>query len=774
MPTVPNLETPAVQAEALPGRANPRIDTDAPAGGTQLAQGLDAVANAGVGAEMKRQSEQEAESSRLKAQWDNLRVIDADTQLEAAKEAMLHGKRNADGTQTGGAYSFHGLDAMNMPARILPQYDQAALDISSKLSPDQQQLFYRSVANGKVELNKGLSQYEFQESNRLAGEIYKNGTLQTISSASVGWRDPDAIQKARANLAGLVTMQGDRDGWSPELREQEFATALAQMHFSVVDRMIADGKPGAALQYFKKIRDTSELTGEQAKSLGSQIDSAIQQHTAQNQTAVSSQLRDVSAAAMNGLAIAPASMPSKAAVLAAFPQDGERRWQSMQSDIALGATLKGMSGMSTKDIGDLVNSAKPTQVEGAADQLERYSTIARAAQSIVQQRAADPRQYVIDNKLGSEPLNFSDMGKLTKELTARAASTQADSQRLGGYVPILSKPEAQQFSQRLSSMKPSDQLKTLASLSTNMGDDRATQTVMKQIMPGNPVAAIVGSQVNQTKPNLTPVWTDPHFLPKPEDLQRTLYGNSLLHPVGDEKTGLKKPIEIPGDGTQLNPGMRSRFDTAVGDLFRNRPELGEAIYQSVRAQYAGLSAEAGDIKGDYVQTRMNTAIKNVLGYDANSPQQFNGKVVVAPPGMDPDRFESAVTQSVDVLAKSYGMDPKVLKGYQIEEIGGLGSGRYKLTQGNAELVKPDGSGLFVIDLRNQYLPDRAKPMPQDVKNQAVAPAAPEVADSVGGRAAPARETTPAKVVKAPPVTGLGKGRGGTGRTHPSQADPETD
>jgi hypothetical protein len=52
MPTVPYLESPQVQQEPLPGRANPRVDTDVTPTdfGSGLAQGLEQAGAAGAAA----------------------------------------------------------------------------------------------------------------------------------------------------------------------------------------------------------------------------------------------------------------------------------------------------------------------------------------------------------------------------------------------------------------------------------------------------------------------------------------------------------------------------------------------------------------------------------------------------------------------------------------------------------------------------------------------------------------------------------------------------
>lgn len=240
MPTVPNLEAPQVQQEPLPGRAFPRVDDNvSPASfGAPLAQGLEAVGQAATD-----------EETKLRRQNDQLRVIDANTQLEAAKTQMLYGQVQPDGTRSGGAYSLHGLNAINMPATILPHYDEAAGKISATLTPDQQRLFQGHVLLGKGELNTSLSRYEFEESNRLSNTVYDNAVKQTVTNAALGWRDPDAVTKARLDLRGLVQMQGDREGWDPGTRSQVLLAALGDMHKGVVESMVDQGNLSGARTY---------------------------------------------------------------------------------------------------------------------------------------------------------------------------------------------------------------------------------------------------------------------------------------------------------------------------------------------------------------------------------------------------------------------------------------------------------------------------------------------------------------------------------------------
>jgi hypothetical protein len=765
MAQVPYDAVPSVGAEGLPGRPYPHVDTDVNSQnfGSGLAAGIEDVGAAGASAEAK-----------IKEQNDHLRVIDANTQLEAAQNSMLYGTQQSDGTRSGGAFSLHGAAALNMPANLMPQYEKAAAQINSTLTPDQQNLFAGHIANGRQQLNLQLNRYEYEESNRLAKETFSNSVAQSVENASVGWRDPMAIGKSRLDIKAAMDIQADREGWSADQRNVETNKALAEMHFNVVDRMLSDGQPNAALGYFKSVRDTSELTGLQAHQLGATIDAALREHQADNQNAVATKIRDVQTAAVNGLNIPPSSMPSRAEVVAAFPQDGGARYEAMQKDIRLGADMKNLAGQTPAEIAAHVESYRPTDVAGAADQYNRYGEMGQAAQRTLAARAQDPRQYQIDNKLGSQPLNFGDMGALTSELKSRLASMPADSARLGGYVPPLSRSESAQLSQSLTSMAPDKRFAALKGLSQGLSDDRGFQEVMRQVLPGSPVTAIVGTQVGNTNPRVPPVWMDHRFLPDEKDAIRILAGEQLLNPQGGEKGGESKGAKgFPLPPDQGAAGLRGQFSDKTGDLFRGRPQLADDYFAAFKGAYALLLSEKGDYSGNGDTRLRDQAYKMVVG----NTTSIGGKSVAIPPGMDPSRFESIVKAAIAVHAPAVGANPGFehrIDGYSLLEQGEVGSGRYKLANGNGTITNPNGQGDFVIDLKNQYLASRgARPAPEDqarMDREAHAatpnPEPVRPADSIGGAPKVQRENLGVHVEKPPATPDEHAGKGG--KAHPSQ------
>lgn len=764
MPTVPVLEAPQVSQEPIPGRAFPRLQESVPeaAFGTPIAQGLEQVGEAGA-----------QEEAKQKTIHDQLRVIDANTQLEAGRNAILYGSPdpNNGGQMTGGAFSYHGMDAMNLPAKMVPQYQKLAQNIASTLTPDQQRLFQPHIDSGENELNLQLNRYEYEESNRLANEIYKNGASQAVESASVGWRDPVAIGKSRADIKGLVEMQGNREGWDQGTKDAQARTLLAQMHFSVVDRMLADGNPQAALRYFvgtkdqPGIRDSDELTGEQAHQLGAAIDSAVRQQGAEAQSRVAAQVRDVRAAAINGQLVPPSAMPTDGALRAAFPDSWQQVRDGITRDIAMGADMKALATMNPAQLAERVKSYQPQGVEGAAEGYERFNMISAAAQRVMADRAKDPRQFAIDNNMGSAPLDFGNMQSLGSELRSRLASTPDLSSKMGGYVPPLTRGEAQQLSQTLNTQAPADRLRTLKALDDAIQDDHGFQSVMRQTLPGSPVTAIVGAQLSHTQPHEAPVWFDHQFSAVPADQVAILTGEQLLNPREEGEKG-RKPFPMPADGGM--GGLREQFAQKTGDIFRARPELGEAYFNTFKSAYAGLLAQKGDLSGNGSTKLRDQALKMALG----NTVEFHGSEVAVPQGMDPSRFEGLLDKAVATRAQQYGAKPGFedkIRGYQLREIGGLGSGQYELVNGNAPLMRPDGKGLFLVDIRSEYLPSRgAQGSPQD-QSRVPAPVS-SSAEIPGSQSGFQRPTQPAEHALTAPAIATGHGR--RGKEHPSQAGVE--
>jgi hypothetical protein len=289
---------------------------------------------------------------------------------------------------------------------------------------------------------------------------------------------------------------------------------------------------------------------------------------------------------------------------------------------------------------------------------------------------------------------------------------------------VLLPQEATQLSAQLDSAAPSQRAQMLVSLRGAMNDDQAYQNSMHQIAPHSPVTAIAGSMVGNSAPASTPMWFDQKYAATIKDASLMLSGDSLLNPnkatTGQQEKGeLKSTVPMPPDGTNNNPGLRDQFMREAHDLFRDRPQLGEAYFAAFKAADAGLRAGAGDLKGDPNHTIEKQALKIALG----NTLDFNGAQVKVPDGMDPTKFKGYVNKAIAAVVKASGGGDDWadrIQGYRLREGdisagdsgGSVGSGRYTIMDGPIPMTRPDGKGPLTIDLRKQFAPSSAADQPR--------------------------------------------------------------
>lgn len=321
-----------------------------------------------------------------------------------------------------------------------------------------------------------------------------------------------------------------------------------------------------------------------------------------------------------------------------------------------------------------------------------------------------------------EPLNLQQLGTpqgaqaVGAQLSDRMTTLTAMRKQYGSAVPLqpLLPQEAADLSAQLTNATPQDRTQLLVSLHGAFGDDAGYQAAMRQIAPHSPVTAIAGQMLGSTAPAQTPVWYHQNFAASTQDVQTILQGESLLNPVaagkgaaqGEEagKGVMKGGMPMPPDVGQ--GGLRATFGRAAGDMFRNRPQLADAYYSVFKDAYAGLLAQNGNMKGLGDPGLERQALQMALGHTVD----FNGHTIAVPRGMDPGDFEGYVKTAVGQAmteAKAPADWADRIRGYGLQEVGGVGSGRYELVNGNSPLVSPDGKGPLVLDMRNAFLPGSA-------------------------------------------------------------------
>jgi len=357
--------------------------------------------------------------------------------------------------------------------------------------------------------------------------------------------------------------------------------------------------------------------------------------------------------------------------------------------------MKDVGQMNPAQLADLAKQYEAKGGVGAQDALMRHNEILQAVQQSIVERQNDPRGYAVQNGIDSKPIDFSQPQAVLGELSSRAANAARTADHVGVPTPLLSRDETKQLATLLDKTTPSQKAAWLGALAGKL-DSRAYQSLMGQVLPDNPVSAIVGSQIGAVSAKQQPVWFDNHFAGDVTGPEKILAGEKLLNSKEE-----KVKFPMPSDHNNNGSGTRDYFSREVGTLFSDRPQLGEATYAAFRSAYAGLLAEKGDMTGNGDRSLMKKALTMAVG----TVQNFKGKPISIPQGMDPGRFNGLVKNAVGAALADSGAPADAaerIDGYQLRELGGVGSGRYQVVQGNAPLVRPDKKGFLTIDLRQQY------------------------------------------------------------------------
>lgn len=413
-----------------------------------------------------------------------------------------------------------------------------------------------------------------------------------------------------------------------------------------------------------------------------------------------SHITSLDAAFHAGLPVDPAYRLTAEQIDAVMPGQGKTIHDSLMRSERVGNTVKNINQMDPEQL--LKVKQQYTVTSGGVDtddKLMIQNEVFDAVNRSIAARNADPAKFAVDNGLGYKPINFDDQNALLQELGNRAANQSSISAKIGKTTPILSAPEAKQFNAMLLAQTPDKRAQLLGSVNISLKNSDAYQSLMRQVMPQSPVTAIVGSRIGLNNPAQPPTWFDHTQLPPQETAQMILHGEELLTGKSEEKGGYKKTLPMPEDGGAL--GMRYRFNDEVGDMFRSRPDTADATFAAYKAAYAAIAAEKGDVSGQFNRSISKQAIAMAVGNQVS----WQGHNVAIPDGMKPDSFKSYVNAAVEATVKAAGGPSDWqdrIKGYELREIGAVGSGRYQLVNGNAPLIRPDGKGTFVIDLRQQY------------------------------------------------------------------------
>jgi hypothetical protein len=208
------------------------------------------------------------------------------------------------------------------------------------------------------------------------------------------------------------------------------------------------------------------------------------------------QLRDIMAGAQLGL---PVNVPSRSVLQAAFGErEGAQRYDIAISAAKLSGDIAALQQLPSADIAAKVESYKPTQTEGAADQGQIYGMVANSARAILKERQDDPAGYLTQHAPSTQKAWAafqSDEGARD----AYFAAIEADRERLG--LPkgdILPNAYAKSLTDEINNPKSAEQLASLMGDLAEQWGDRWPD-VHAQIAKDLPdMAAVIGSGIDRS------------------------------------------------------------------------------------------------------------------------------------------------------------------------------------------------------------------------------------------------------------------------------------
>lgn len=699
---LPDYEA-SVQPEGLPGRPYPRLpDEVSPAGGLAIGRGLE---DAGSVVQQRYDTGQKqalAAQDAIQKQAQQTQLTDAHNQLQALSLDLTHNPQT-------GAFTKEGKAAFNLGPQYLSQFDDQSANIISSV-PDPKaraaaQLAAQQVRNG---LSEQLDSHELEQHRQFGIQTAKASVAISAQTAAANYNNADIVLTNKDHMDASLESLGQQQGWSADQLADAKQEAHSNLHSDIVDRMLGDGKVPMANVYLQA--NKGELDAKTYESLASQI--AAKQKEQQNETKqdIADRFNDSLEAAQAGLKNPVTVSRQEMDVL--YPKDAQRRWDGLQSMVDAGSQARAYNQMTPDQIQADLESRRPTQGgPEAAFQLRSYNILDRAAEQSLKARTSDPAQFAIDTGTGWQPLNLQDPQGALAQLRSRANTQQDVTGQVGVPVPLLSKPEAKQFSQAMDNAKPSDAAAMLLQLRQTLPDERSYGSVLSQIAPHSPVLAVAGSLVNAPPKASAPSWYDARFAADPQAAEGIIDGQRILSGKGEEK--VKGGFVLPPDeDTNNKSGLATTFRNAAGgdsnNLFQGRPQTAELYYDAFKAYYAHLAAGKGAMSGVVDQDLASQAAHAVLG----DTVRFNHTDIAVPHGMDPTRFQSAAEQGITEAAQRAGIDPTVSKALVdsagLAEISGdLGSGRYAVVDGNGKFIKnPKDGKALTVDLSTVSVPSK--------------------------------------------------------------------
>jgi hypothetical protein len=367
-------------------------------------------------------------------------------------------------------------------------------------------------------------------------------------------------------------------------------------------------------------------------------------------------------------------------------REGMQRFGAYQADQQLGHDLQTVTTLDPQQMNDLLAARAPAAGENFAVKNQDHGILQRAIEQTLTARQADPVKWARGAGVGGfQPLDLSSPDALAGSIAARTGPARSIADQFGAPYRLMSADESKALATAFNQFGAGNKAAALGAMAAKLAPVDYAQ-VIATLKPDSPVTARAGQIMASGRYAVTKpggMFHDAHTMDASTIAQTMLAGDALINPTkADKEDNGAAKFAMPSDSA--TSGLRSAWNTVVGDAFRGDGAGEVQAYQAYRAMYAGLAAKAGKSDGVYDEDLAQKAARATIG----NVGDWNGHAVIPPYGMDTNTFKDAVTQQWKAVRESVPGAADDPEAYDLDEVG---DGAYTLSSGGAPVRNESGA-----------------------------------------------------------------------------------
>lgn len=300
---------------------------------------------------------------------------------------------------------------------------EARLDLEQGTIGIRQQARRKEVDWGRSTLDASLA-----DSRQLAltskDPIYRQSVVENAKAALQAAQEKGYVSAEEATGQWQRWVTDYADGFVDTLSAEDQVRHLSQIPDDSPVKFLPEDRRATRLKAAQ--REVDALRREREAEQRARLTEARQ--------AMNDRLRDMQVAASLGL---PVDVPPKATFLALYgDQEGAQRYQTAEKLAALSGDVAELQQLSTDELIQKVSSYVPTQVEGAAEQVQLQSALASNVSRIIEAREKDPAGYLAQQSPVVRKA-WEVMGNDPSQAPQYLAAVRAEKERLGIRNPAV-------------------------------------------------------------------------------------------------------------------------------------------------------------------------------------------------------------------------------------------------------------------------------------------------------------------------------------------------